>query len=292
MPLRILSTAHLIFFILLTIPLSSRAVDETGKDVFYQKRIDQVRKEYRDCTGDTSLIDSPTVIQWKTRLDEWLVTPQFDSVSKQYARVTGITGDITPCELYVWVQNRKDAAQREFEADSMALSQRKKIIEDSLFLHEQLQTHLKGKADFYKIPFGITKRAFMLLYFNQFTDMVLDDYDRLVVKGFLIDSLRYDAAFYFGQYDSLLWYQLETPMFHSDSLDLSVRPLAENLANWVEKKLGPPDHLYRIGFFDIVQDRLCPYKTWSTSTYDVYVGLATYKYRYYAKVVVVSKQPE
>jgi hypothetical protein len=283
------SPAILSFFLLTSIIIPVSGVDDAQTGVFYQKRLDQLRTEYRNCTGDTTRMDSVSVTHWKTGLDEWLVTPQKDSVSKLYERTTGIKDGIGPCELYVWFMNRKDAAQNEFEADSMALSQRKKLIEDSLYLKEQLQTHPRSKADFYNIPFGITKRSFMLLFFDRFTDMVMDDYDRLVIKGFMIDNTPYDAAFYFGSYDSLQWYQIETPSFSSDSLDLSVRPLAEKLSVWVEKTLGHPDHIYRIGFFDIVQDRPCPYKTWSTDNYDVYVGLATYKYRYYAKTVVIAK---
>jgi hypothetical protein len=189
--------------------------------------------------------------------------------------------------LYAWVKHHAADSLKEREADSIAMAQRRQMYQDSLFLHDQVKLHPASRGDFYHVPFGVPRRAFTLLFFDTFSDLVMDDYDRLVVRGFLWDSTAYDLAFYFGAEDSLAWYQVESVSYSADSLELAGRPAVERLAAIFEKKLGPPQRLYRVGFFDISPNHLCPYMTWKGADFEVHVGFATYKYRYYAKAVVI-----
>jgi hypothetical protein len=51
-----------------------------------------------------------------------------------------------------------------------------------------------------------------------------------------------------------------------------------------------PDHIYRIGRFDITQGHLTVERLWNTKQISAFVGIATYHYKYYGKAVVVAKE--
>jgi hypothetical protein len=263
------------------------AIDESGVDTFYLNRVAEMKRTFIECTGDTNAPEGAKLLGWKNSLNDWMTSPQYKESFQRYKKETGVTDDsIPPCVIFKWELVRKGGMVKEHAEDSVALVRRRKIVDDSLFMVDQLKHHPASRLDFDKIPFGVSKRGFLLLFGRSHSEPVRDDYDRLVVDNIVLRGIPYDLGFYFGSNDSLQWYEIETPSFHADSLDCSVRPLADSIAAIIEEKLGPAEHIFRIGFFDIVQNRLSLYKTWMNEHHEVYVGLATYKYRYYARAVI------
>ena len=117
----------------------------------------------------------------------------------------------------------------------------------------------------------------------------VDEGNYLRCDSVKLGKMRVNAAFYLDNDGNYRGYELESGTGSLDSLDRWIRPLADSMAGWFEHRLGrAPEHIYRIGRFDIVQGNLAIYKLWNLPEASVYVGLATYKYRYYAKAIVSS----
>jgi hypothetical protein len=64
--------------------------------------------------------------------------------------------------------------------------------------------------------------------------------------------------------------------------------MANIIAQALQKKVGAPDHSYRIGLFDIKSNELAVVGKWETSGCSAYVGLSVVNYRYFAKAIVMN----
>jgi hypothetical protein len=109
-------------------------------------------------------------------------------------------------------------------------------------------------------------------------------------SGIDIGPIVYTAALFFDTDGKYCKYELEGHNLPLDSLDSRVRPEAENLTKYFTKLSGSsPQHINRVGRFEITQGRLAIAALWITDTKKVYTGYSTYKYLYYAKAIVERK---
>lgn len=122
---------------------------------------------------------------------------------------------------------------------------------------------------------------------------LIDEKDYLYCKQARFGNIDVKVAFFLNKEGNYCKYELESKTGSLDSLDQFIRPLADSLASEFERLTGiKASHSYRIGRFDITQGKLAIYKLWNLEGISSYVGLATHKYRYYAKAIITQRISE
>jgi len=259
---------------------------------FFNSRRAKLYAEYSSCWGDTAAIPLDSLVEWKIGLDEWISSATYDSAYKAYVKATGIMDSVVPCELYNWIRHQHAGAARDRDDLVRLVERHNKAVDDSLTLARDLARHPSSPADFAGIPFGVTRKTFLIVFRKKFDARIMDDIASVRVEDFPWNGSLLTLAFRFDDRTRLYRYEIESSGFPPDSLDSHARILLAGLADEMASRLGEPDRSCRIGMYDIVQGRLSPYRCWSRGPYTVYSGLGVYKYRYYAKVIVEKKHAD
>jgi hypothetical protein len=290
--MNVLRTATTVLLPLALSPVlgGSRSWEYPEHDSFFAQRVAALRAEYRYCTGDTSERERGELVEWKTTINEWAASAAFDSASRRFFAATGLRDNVKPCEIYVWEQHRKQRLAAQRRSNDSILTQRRRAVAESTRIARELARHPRSRCDFEDIPFGISRIAFAKYFPTKYPDKLVGEHGRLVAGGVGWHGRPCSAAFYFGALGALYQYEIQSRSYSGRGLDSRVRPIADEFAEYFEERLGKPDHVYRIGYFDIIQGRLSLYKVWSTEKFKVIVGLGTAKYRYYAKTIVIHKE--
>lgn len=276
------------FIIFLSAIFSNLFSQEDSDSLFFSELEKKILQEYQFCTGD-SLPSRKALLKWKSDISFITESQEYPELVKMYANETGLDPlDVHPCHIINWpiqrLRDRKEAAALLEQSKITILSKKA----DSLYLHQDLSKNAAKSYQFGNIPFGITKKGFMLLA-DQFRNLT-EEGNSVIVDSVLLGSLILKGAFHFDRNGLLIQYELESETAPLDSLDSWIRPQADSMAAFMERKIGrTADHFYRVGRFDITQGRLAILKLWDFPEATVYSGLATSNYRYYAKLIVKSK---
>lgn len=265
------------------------AVEDSVQERFFSTVEDSLVKNFKKCTKDSSeKISINEILQWKKQIDTFTSSPDYPSVIKLFRDESGLDpSGMSPCEIYNW----KKYHDKRFSEDDQLLQEHINISakqkDDSLYVLKDLEGRIKSPFDLNGIPFGITKKSFLLLALRKTMVSSKDHGNYIEYSGIKIGSMDYTAAYFFDLEGKYCRYELEGRNLPLDSLDCKVRPETENLINYFTNVSGsPPQHAYRVGRFEINQGRLAIAALWITGDKKVYTGLSTYKYLYYAKAIV------
>ncbi len=281
----------LTFFLFCGIPCSTSAASEDVAP-FFDTLESSLRKQYIRCTGDSSEVSSTEIRIWKKKLQLFMENDSFPMVAKSFFSETGLSpGDVYLCELINWYQNR--ASRRNEYAELLAddLQKREKRKADSLKIIEICKSAHVSPFDFEGIPFGLSKENFLLLLEWKST-MKFENLGKCIqCSNVHFGNQNVAVAFHFDKDGHYRMYEIECKGGPLDSINSSVRKEVALLGEEVEKRSGiAPDHIYRIGRFDITQGRLAVERMWNEDPVSAFVGFATYRYHYYGKVVVVANR--
>ena len=281
----------LVIISFLSIPaLAKSSLEEDSTAAFFKDLESTLREDYLHCTGDSIRKPLDTLVAWKRQVDSLAKSGDYSQLARQFYRETGIIpGSVLPCDILAW---KKDHNFQKQEMARILEEQKKREAQDrddSIFVVQELLKAVSDPCDFKGIPFGVPKRCLRLMGIKSGMKLI-DEGDHFTCNSINIGTFVTNAAFYLDKDGNYCRYELESTTGSLDSLDCCVRPRADSLAAFIEKKTGKsPMHIYRIGRFDIVQGNLAIYKMWNLQKTSVYIGLATYKYRYYAKAMVSAK---
>lgn len=260
--------------------------------LFFDTLESSLRQQYIRCTGDSSEVSSTEIRLWEKKLQLFMENDSFPMVAKSFFSETGLSPEnVYLCELINWYQNR--TSQRDEFAEVLAddLQKREKRKADSLKIVEICKHSQVSPFDFKGIPFGLSKENFLMMlewklplkYENRGKFIQCSD----VPFGNLIVS----AAFDFDKDGHYRMYEIECDGGPLDSINTVIRNEVKLLGEHMESTSGmAPDHIYRIGRFDITQGRLTVERLWNSDPVTAFVGIATYKYHYYGKTVVVANR--
>jgi hypothetical protein len=230
-----------------------------------------------------------SLLGWKQTLNEWIISPAYDSAYTSFMRETNLNRGVAPCEILLWLRNKQKRQAQEELRLRLALADLQQYRADSLYHANQLSQNPPSPFDFAPLPFGISRRSFQKLWTQHHAQPLQPRGQDFLVPELTIENRPYTAVFFFENIDRLQRYELQSPFFDADELDATVRLIAEELARGFERTAGDCHHLYRISLFDIKQGTLAPFKVWLTPHYHALVGIGTYKNRYYAKAIVTRK---
>ena len=241
------------FIIFLSAIFSNLFSQEDSDSLFFSELEEKLLQKYKLCTGD-SLPSRKALLKWKSDISLITESQEYPELVKMYATETGLNPiDVHPCQIINWSIQRL----RDKEETAVLLEQSKREIlkkrADSLYLHQELSKNPAKPYQFENIPFGISKKGFMVLA-GQFRNLT-DEGNSIIVDYILLGSVVLKGAFHFDKNGLLTQYELESETAPLDSLDSWIRPQADSMAVYMQRKIGrPADHSYRVGRFDITQE--------------------------------------
>ena len=269
----------------LAITLPSLASDETRQAAFFDSVQAGYLREYQACTGDMSFVSAKDLLQWKQQMNALAVSKEYLDLLKEYRRLD-TTGNVLPCKVLAWNRKRKELQ-----------AVREDTLSRNLLAAEELQNAENEAGDLAKtrydvpgLPFGLSKKSFLLVFSNTFRLPFVDQGNYIYINDMVWGSRTFLTAFYFDKMGRYFKYEIEGPSVPADRVNSAVRPDAEYLSHELAGRFGEPSRRYSIGFFDIKSGVLCPYKAWDAAGFDVCVGLSMNKYRYYAKAVIAAHE--
>lgn len=264
---------------------------DSTEAAFFTELETSLRADYRLCTGDTSHRTLEYLVSWHRSIETTLSSPDYPVIVRKYSEETGILpADARPCEIVMWTRRSEQQVK---EASGFLSNERKRLIRkrnESLFLAHELAGVKKASYDFSGIPFGLSKRGFLILAEWNGLAPVTDEGNSVRCDSAALGMYTFRTAFHFNRRGRYWCYEIESETCSADSIDLWARGLMDYMAAHIQKSTGAePNHIYRIGQFDIVAGRLAICKLWTFGKAAAYVGLCRSKNRYYAKTIVQLK---
>jgi hypothetical protein len=280
------------FFLLLwSIQNSVNAGAEDVKP-FFDTLESTLRQQYTYCTGDSSYKSRAEILVWKKKIEMFAESDSFGQISKTFFSETGLSpSDVYICELINWYESRTDGTNDYIKLIANDIKKREQRKADSLLIANIYKETEISPFDFAGIPFGVSKKWFQMIMEWKFPKKYVDQGECIQYKGLMVDDMTLNAAFHFDKEGNYRMYELECEEGPLDSLNTKVRNDVAVLGSIIEGSCGmAPDHIYRIGRFDITQGHLTVERLWNTKQISAFVGIATYHYKYYGKAVVVAKE--
>ena len=216
--------------------------------------------------------------------------PEYKKIRQEFIIHTGIVTDFLPCQVLEWYMDRLSYLKSREDTIRYNLLIKSDKTVDSIRIYNEMKNNPTSKFDFGKIPFGLSKKVFQIIFNQEFSFPLIDKKNYFLAEHFYLNERPFLIKFFFTNNDRYYKYEIESYSFTGDSLDLAVRPQAVYLKEMIEQKIGPPDRLYRIGYFDIKSETISPYVRWEKETHTVTIGIALEKIRYYIKKTVESKK--
>lgn len=280
---------HIPFLLSFLIASTASATSDTLGLGFFSGLTDSLITEYHHCTKDTSR-SMRDILIWKKKIDAFSSSTDYPEILKSFLKETGLNPqDISPCDILQW-KIEHDRRVEEIEktlADQEIKNARERA--ESLFVENELKNVTSSKFDIFGIPFGITKKCFTLLTAKKELSALDDQGNYLILDSLRLGKKTFKAAFFLDTDGKYCRYELESSPLPLDSLDGAVRKEVEYLSTYLETIAGKaPDHLYRVGRFEIVQGRLALHSLWTLDNIKIYTGFSSFKYRYYAKAIVTE----
>ncbi len=282
---------HRIVLVLSLLYAASFAEIDSVRQQFFDSLELSLRNDYRLCTADSSVRPLDDLLRWKKTIDQFCTDTAYPGIVRTFSRETGINpSDARPCEIIQWYQ-RSQVQARE-SAQLLARERELAVREhrDSLALVRELEQTTRNSYDLKGIPFGLSRTSFITIAKRNALPPLITDNPVYRCDNFPLGVHRFTAAFHFTT-DNRYWcYELESPTVAFDSLNTGARPMVEYLSAQMESKTGnAPDHIYRVGQFDIVPGRLSIVTSWNLPDAVMYIGLARTGNRFYAKAIVQKR---
>jgi hypothetical protein len=272
--------------ILLLFVCQALATDEAKQAAFFDSVEVRYRQEYKACTGDMKFIDRRELLAWKNTMNTLAVSKDFQALLKEYRKVNS-SENFLPCKVLAW----NEARRKMQAAHEDTLARELLVREEYENAEKEAKILPQSKYSTFGLPFGLSKKSFLLIFKNTFQYTINDMGNYLYVSDMKWGDRTFLTAFYFDKKtDKFYKYEIEGPSVPADGLNRVVRTDAEFIAHDLTRRFGEPARRYSIGFFDIKSGVLSPFQTWDAPGFNVYVGLSMSKYRYYAKAVVMARE--
>lgn len=266
------------------------AIEYEEQDSFFVDLEKNLINEYRLCTGDERTTDLDSLIRWKKSITLRTEIPGYKKILKEFILHTGMVKEVLPCQVLKWHLDRMKYLRNREDSLNKALLKKSDYSVDSIRVHLELKNNPVSPFDFESIPFGLSKKVFKNVFTTRLSYPLIDKRSYLLVEHFPIKDTPFLVKFHFTRDKRYYKYEVEGYSFSGDSLNKVVRPQATLLKEIMEQKIGPPDHIYRIGYFDIKSGILTPYAKWERETHSTVIGLSIKDIRYFTRETVTNKK--
>jgi len=271
---------------------SGEGGDAESADRFFLDLEKSLLSDYRLCTGDSSELSLDDLLLWRQSVDSVTAEPDYPLMVRKFTEETGIAASaVRPCEIVRWMS---ELERRISETENFLALQRTKAENrhrDSLKLARELSALVAQPYDFGPFPFGLSQHGFMVLASQKEIPAQVDRPEIVRCGQVTINTVECASACHFSSDDRYWCYELESVDCALDSLEIGARRHARIIAADFENRVQrSPDHVYRVGRFDIVPGRLAICSLWNLPDATAYVGLARSGNRFYAKMIVKSSK--
>ncbi len=268
--------------------LSPNAGSNSSDSLFFTDIENQLRRDYQICTKDSSNVSMKQILQWKKDIDSITQSPEYSSIVKEFYVINKNDSKALPCQIVLWYRNQLQSKHR---FDSLSLVKKLKEdgqISDSLVISAELTKVRKMTYDYKNIPFGISKKAFLFIAKNAGLTPLIDE-GKFICYENSDDSVFKSVAFHFDNKGKFFSYEIESISLPLDSVDSHIRVYLDKLTMYFQKKLNQnPQQSNYIGNFEIVQGQLSISKMWVVQNTKIYIGIAAFNDRYYAKAIIIN----
>ncbi len=289
--LRSFGTIIMIFsIILLVFVLNTHSTEYEEQGSFFRQREKHLIEEYRLCTEDSITTDIDSLLKWKSIIDIRCEMPEYKKILKDFIQNTGVIKDVYPCQILNWHLDRMKYIRNREDSLKNILLKKSDYIVDSFRIQLELQKNPASDFDFSSIPFGLSQKVFTHLFTREYSYPLIDTKRHLFVEHFPIQDMSFMIRFHFTIRKIFFKYEIEGYSFSGDSLNSVVRIQAALLKDRLAEKIGPPDRLYRIGYFDIKSGEITPYAKWENDDYSIIIGIGIEGNRYFARQTVILKK--
>ncbi len=278
------------FIILLLLNAHTFAADYTGQDSFFLQQQRELIEEYRVCTGDTVTSEIDSILRWKNVINLRTDMPEYQKILKEFIQHTGLVKDALPCQVLNWHLARLKFLRLQEDSIQNVLLKKADYTVDSFRVAFELQQNPASKFDFMDIPFGLSKKVFMHIFREKISYPITDAKRYMLIEHFSISDKKFMIKFYFNRHNRFYKYEIEGYGFSGNDLNDIVRPQAALLRELLDRKIGPPDRIYRVGYFDIKSGILTPYAKWEREDYSAVVGYSIYKHYFFTRETVICKK--
>lgn len=266
------------------------ASENAEQDSFFLTREKELIEQYRLCTGDTATTAVDSLLRWKNSINLRTEMPEYKEILREFIQTTGIIKDILPCQVLNWHLARLHYLKSHEDSLQHLLLMKSDYTVDSFRVSNELKQNPASKFDFSNMPFGLSKKVFGHLLHQKFAYPVVDIKRYLLIEHFPLADNPFLVKFYFNRYTRYYQYDIESYRFSGDSLNTVVRMQAALLKDYLAQRIGPPDRVYRIGYFDIKSGIITPYAKWERDDFTVIIGLSIQNNRYFTRATVTYKK--
>lgn len=281
----------IIFLLLFFISIANTfSKDYENQDTFFLGLEKELISEYRTCTGDSNVIRLDSLLRWKNIINLRTEMPVYEKIRKEFIAHTGLVKDILPCQILEWYKDRLSYLESCEDSTRNILLIKSDETVDSIRIYNELKNNPYSKFDFGEVPFGLSKKVFQIIFNHKFSFPLIDKKKHLLAEHFYLKERPFIIKFFFTESNKYYKYEIESFSFTGNHLDKVVRPQAVFLKEAMEQKVGPPDRLYRIGYFDIKSGTISPYAKWEKETHTVNIGIGLEKISYFTKETVENNK--
>ena len=280
-----MKTIILQLFFISIIFAQAPSFEYTEQDTFFNKRIDELRIEYLDCTGDSTTLDAQQLLDWKNRIHLQSENPDYRNILKEYMTMTGIVENIRPCHVLEWNLDRIRFLKKSEASLQNKLATESDYVVDSInYLLEQ-RRNPRSPFDFDSIPFGFSKKAFLRTVEKKGTFPIsIQKNGTFLIEHYTMRDFAYLVEFMFDPNDRLTEYRIMTYPCTGNAMNTSMHPAAQILLNRIETNVGPVSRLNRIGYFDIKPNTPLLYAHWDSKTHDANIFFWQKESKFFAEL--------
>lgn len=276
--------------LVLSIVMLTHATEYTEQDSFFLQRQKHLINEYRICTGDYKITDIDSLLRWKNIINIRTEMAEYKKILKEFIQHTGMVKEALPCQVLNWHLERLRYLKHHEDSLQNELLKKSDYTVDSIRVHYELENNPISKFDFIQIPFGLSKKVFMHLFTQKLSYPLINKKRYLLIEHYPLNDNSFLVKFYFNRYKKYYKYEIEGYAFSGDQLNDIVRPQATLLKDILAREIGPPDRLYRIGYFDVKSGIITPYVKWIHEGYTTNIGLSIRNNRYFTRQTVIFKK--
>lgn len=260
------------------------------QDTFFVNLRKKYGEHYKLCTGDTSVPSAQELLEWKKGINLATESTEYRGILKEFIAHTGVVKGIIPCQVLKWNRDRF----RQLQSRENTLRDRMLVEADTSLTAYRIKAAMERNPasvfDFAGIPFGLCRSTFVLLFSHRYIYSLVGRGTHVYVEHFPLRGNSYMVRFHFSPDNRYYKYEIIGCRRPAQLLDGIVRPMASDLAGMLEERAGPPDRIFRIGFFDIKSKTITPHARWDQETCSATVGLGMERNQYFASLVVTNRE--
>jgi hypothetical protein len=150
---------------------------------------------------------------------------------------------------------------------------------------------MASKFGFGDLNFGENKEKVITYLKEKYSEENVTDSERYVwLNNFELGDKVVEVTFFFDNNDQLYSFQFQSDKVSADDFNYKLKDDVLYLSTVFINKFGKPSKKYKVNFFSVDSNSISYFGKWNNKDYDIYTGISSYEFQYYAVACVTSKK--